>query len=101
MLRRGRRGDARPPRPPGALEPARAGATVEPSVARAKNIRTWLTSPPVAAGSSAASLDEVSGGAAFEGQGLSPPARPDAEYEGEVARARLLLRFAIGVAELG
>jgi hypothetical protein len=43
----------------------------------------------------------VSGGAAFEGQGLSPPARPDAEYEGEVARARLLLRFAIGVAELG
>ncbi len=33
-----------------------------------RNIRTWLTSLPVAAGSSAASLDGVSGGALVEGE---------------------------------
>jgi hypothetical protein len=35
------------------------------------------------------------------GDGVPPSRRRDAEYEGEPAPSRLLLRFAIGVAELG
>jgi hypothetical protein len=67
----------------------------------ARNIQRFLTALSVAEWAGAASLDRVSGAALIAGDGVPPSRRRDAEYEGEPAPGRLLLRFAIGVAELG